>query len=521
MKLGLLRAAAQLGIPSVGRALQPGILRFTLEYKEPPIASAARAEIASLLGGEGFDLFTLPPGDDPLILILQFPGIPREQSASFLFQTAQELADSLRLRSCVPDVDPGWRGEDELGRDTPESLGGLIWALCNSNADPPTDRKWAVKTVRADAAWVRYNVRGKGVLVGQPDTGVAEHRELHNAVDMARGIDIILGGGLPVDPLSADMASPGHGTATSSCVASREAGRMVGAAPESQLVPIRCVNSVILSSGAAVAAAIDHARRQGCDVVSMSLGGPVAFRDLERAIIRAVDAGMIVLAAAGNCVGWVVYPAWDPNVIAVAAIDADLKRWRGSCRGKAVDISAPGESVYVARRTTPTDATKTLVEAGQGTSFAVAITAGCAALWLSRHTRAAVRSEAEQRGVTVQALFRAALQQTAHVPADWTSDEMGAGVIDADALLALALDRIMPTTARIDGHPALAALGPEFDWERHGAEAGYLAFQLQQRRDPARMNAVESLVAPRPSAQLAEAVRRTGHDPQACLARRQ
>ena len=57
---------------------------------------------------------------------------------------------------------------------------------------------------------------------------------------------------------------------------------------------------------------------------------------------RAVAADVIVLAAAGNCVRTVVWPARYVECIAVAGTNAADGMWRGSCRGSAVDISAPG-----------------------------------------------------------------------------------------------------------------------------------------------------------------------------------
>jgi V8-like Glu-specific endopeptidase len=74
-----------------------------------------RFQIERLLGAAGFDLFPLPSGTDPNIAILQFDGVAREQSPSFLFQTAADLVDALDLVSCVPDVDPGWPADGEDG----------------------------------------------------------------------------------------------------------------------------------------------------------------------------------------------------------------------------------------------------------------------------------------------------------------------------------------------------------------------------------------------------------------------
>src|SRR4029450_5320445 len=66
-----------------------------------------------------------------------------------------------------------------------------------------------------------------------------------------------------------------------------------------------------------VAAAIEHATRVECDVITMSLGGPPSLAG-HAAVRNAVAKGGIVLAAAGNCVRIVVYPARYDAVIAVA-----------------------------------------------------------------------------------------------------------------------------------------------------------------------------------------------------------
>lgn len=502
MDLALLQAAARLGDATAPIRLLPEELRFSLVYAAPPDVSAERARLAALFGADGFQLFVQPPGDDSDILVLQFPGVPRRQSTDYLMGVADTLGRELGLAACVPDADAGWLAEDELNRAAPESLGGIVWQICTSHAGAPSDPRWSVKAVKADKAWQRFNTRGATIRIGQPDTGVADHTEIARGIDLAAGLDVILGSGRPIDPLAGSMGSPGHGTATSSVVASRTDGLIAGTAPEATLVPIRCVNSVILSSGTAVAAAIDHARAAGCDIVTMSLGGPFAFPALRRAIGRAVDAGMIVMAAAGNCVRIVVYPAWDENVIAVAAVAQAGKPWTGTSVGAKVDVSAPGEDVYVARRTSASDALHSLVEPGQGTSFAVATLAGCAALWLAHHTRAKVRSAAAAKGVSVQELFRAAVRATTWQPPGWDSAGMGTGIVDAEALLALKLADIRPAAPIPveSAHPAYAELGPGFDWRRYGAEAGYLALDRAQRADPRRALALESSVPPQPSA---------------------
>jgi V8-like Glu-specific endopeptidase len=514
----LFEAAARAGVARASKALPQRMLRFTLVYKAKPSISVERRRLKALFGANGFQLIRTPFGKDPLVLVLQFPGIHRTQSTPYLISASYWLADMLDLDACSPDANPGWIAENEMSGASAESIGGAVWALCKSYAAAPVDPMWSIKAVRADKAWTRFKTTGSGIRIGQPDTGVAEHREIDEGLDLAAGTDIIAGGGPPIDPLLAHMSSPGHGTATSSVVASRGSGQIIGTAPNATVIPIRCVDGVVILSGAAVAAAIDHARTKKCDIVTLSLGGPFQYPEIRRAVKRATDAGMIVLAAAGNCVKFVVYPAWDENVIAVAAVDQDDRKWKGSSSGPKVDISAPGENVYVARRQTSEDTRFDLVEPGQGTSFAVTTTAGCAALWLAHHTRAKVRASAKSKGVSVQALFRAALRQTARRPAGWDSANMGTGIVDAEALLALALSKIDVTQPQNSfAHPALSEFGADFNWTRHGVEAGFLAFDRLQREDPERIGSLETAVVPRASLALTEAARRVGKGESALL----
>lgn len=502
MTLELFSAAAQAAAENADPQLADWTLRFTLVFPEPVDVPAQRQRLERLFGGNRFRLEPSAGGEDPDILSLEFPGLARDQSPAFLFESAQQLADELNLLACVPDADPTWIESDELGRDLPESLPGFVRGLCVSSAPVPRNARWAVNLIKAPQAWSRFGTRGAGILVAQPDTGVADHREVDLAIEHRLGVDVLAGRGPPTDPLAASMSNPGHGTATSSCVASRDAGSIVGAAPDAKVVPMRCLNGVVLRSGAAVAAAIDRARAAGCHVVSMSLGGPIEFPDLKRALRRAVEADMIVLAAAGNCVRLVVYPAWDAAVIAVAGVDEHGRPWRGTSRGRKVDVAAPAENVFVARRSTPADADLALVAPGQGTSFAVALTAGCAALWLARHGPEAVKARARACGTNVQELFRAAVRRSAGPFPAGVGEGFGTGIVDAEALLSLPLDHISPASRPEDANPGRALFPEVAGDERFAAETGFLAMDDAQRSDPARAAAVETALPPRASTAL-------------------
>ncbi|MGH8903054.1 MAG: S8 family peptidase [Egibacteraceae bacterium] len=321
--------------------------------------------------------------------------------------------------------------------DRPEGVG----AFGDAPAPPGSDKQWARSAIRCAEAWALTpppggQSRGEGIRIGHPDTGYTEHEGLGlAALDLLADHDFMDGDDDARDPLlsAGPLGNPGHGTATGSVIAGRgtEEQGVVGVAPAATLVPIRAVNSVVLLPGTNVIQAIEHARHVNCHVVSMSLGGLGLF-GLRQAIQRAVDQGMIVMAAAGNRVGLVVEPASYDNCIAVAAIGVGDIRWEGSSRGSQVDVSAPGQAVHVASFALTPPPPRPTVGPGSGTSYAVAHLAGVAALWLAFHGRDAIVA---RYGARVQAVFLHLLKTVGHrVPADW-DDAWGVGVVDAEALL--------------------------------------------------------------------------------------
>jgi len=145
-----------------------------------------------------------------------------------------------------------------------------------------------------------------------------------------------------------------------------------------------------------------------------------------------VQKGVLVLSAAGNCVGFVVAPAVYPEVIAVAAVNERSEPWKGTSRGSAVAISAPGADVWHAVRKPNDDGKTKVVLPGDGTSYAVAMTAGAAALWLDAYRTSRTLTASPPNP---QEVLRADLRASARVPAGWDGQKMGAGILDAGRLL--------------------------------------------------------------------------------------
>lgn len=403
--------------------------RFAVEMGDGRDADAMTATVREACA----DLAVTVTALGEQVLVVEMPDRTLDgASPAAAFSAAYVLADAVGSPAAEPDLPTEFFPETDPAEPVQESLGGVPG--CNVDTEPALAADWALAAIRAREAWALSESQGRpaagaGIVIAQPDTGVFPHPEL-DGVDRAGGFDTLDDDGDPTDPL--DGFNPGHGTATASVVVSPTSLTVIGSAPAARHMPIRAIESVIRVTQVSVAKAVDWAVRNDAHVITMSLGGLPSF-SLHDALRRAVAGNVIVLAAAGNCVRQVVFPARYDECVAVAGVNAGDGLWPGTCRGSTVDVSAPAQNVWRAARSGG-------VEQGQGTSFAVALTAGVAALWLAHHGRDVLIAEARARGETVQAMFMRLAKGTARRPPGWDSGEMGAGIIDAEALLGADLD---------------------------------------------------------------------------------
>lgn len=305
--------------------------------------------------------------------------------------------------------------------------------------DATDDFLWALKECNVLAAWELIEKAGKKpgekILIGHPDSGFVAHPEMdieRVRIDFDKDF-------LEEDwETRTDEAEHGlHGLATASAIMSGQGGatdKMRGPAQYSEILPLRVTKPglifpapVLFSGGMRrLRDAVYYAVRHGCQVISISLGG-LKHYGLEKAIHRAAEAGVIVCAAAGNKVGFVVWPAGYDDTIAVAGSRVGRGAWKGSCQGDAVDVTAPAESVW---RATLTEKGDPCVARSNGTSYATALIAGIAALWLSHHRDQLVSRDPAE----IPRLFRHLLKKTASTQHN-LPDGFGAGIVDAAALI--------------------------------------------------------------------------------------
>jgi subtilisin len=200
---------------------------------------------------------------------------------------------------------------------------------------------WGVDRIDADLAWPAGNT-GKGVKVAVLDTGITSN---HPDLAVAGGVNFV--GARDGSTTPADWNDRhGHGTHCAGIIAARNnTVGVVGVAPDATLYAVK-----VLSDGGGgytsdIIQGLDWCVANGVKVASMSLGGS-GTTSLKAACDRAYASGVLVVAAAGNSSGAVMYPAAYPSVVAVSATTSQNQLASFSCRGPQIELGAPGVSIY-------------------------------------------------------------------------------------------------------------------------------------------------------------------------------
>jgi subtilisin family serine protease len=217
------------------------------------------------------------------------------------------------------------------------------------SASDDASSTWGLKATRA----INSRYTGRGINVAVLDTGLdLNHPDF-------RGRSITSKSFVPNQTVQ-DGQSHGTHCVGTACGFSDSNGRRYGVAYEANIY----VGKVLGNDGSGeqgwIIAGMEWAIVNGCAVISMSLGNLVptpstAYETIGR---RALQNNSLIVAAAGNHrqlvsrpPGTVGQPANSPSILAVAAVDSNLRLASFSCRsgtsgGANVDIAAPGVSVY-------------------------------------------------------------------------------------------------------------------------------------------------------------------------------
>ena len=318
---------------------------------------------------------------------------------------ADEADETSRSESSRASIEGAWSAGEVLALDlTPpqvqlvRSLGfGVVWSRRLDAVDSTVFRLSlpsgvseldALALLRRETPGELYTLNHEYRLAADPcrDGRCVGHRMIAWPDPVAGGCDreVRIGlvdtavnsiwAGLAADAIRAERfadqpqrSNPAHGSAVAALLAGQPNAGVPGLLPKARLYAADVFDSDASgnskASAAYVAEGIDWLIRQGVAVINISLAGPPNLL-LERAVAAAAQAGVAVVASAGNDGpdALPVFPAAYPDVISVTAVDARRRLYSRANRGNYITVAAPGVGIW-----TPTAGGG---EYRQGTSFA-------------------------------------------------------------------------------------------------------------------------------------------------------
>jgi subtilisin family serine protease len=335
-------------------------------------------------------------------------------------------------------------------------------------------QSWARDAIRLPQA-LQLEGGDPAIVIGLADTGAAlEHAELTGRI--RAGFDSVdldpeaVGGLTLVGDFRHRGERPqdevGHGSGCAGILVARGRDIPSGGAGACGLTPVRVLGAALGPNDKRVGIGaldnIDAGMKRLIDldvkVINMSFGTPEsalladAPRPHEEIVRYALARGVILVAASGNSgLEEKFYPAAHEDVIAVGAVDEQLRPTGFSTRGDHVALCAPGRDI----RTCALDG----YQSATGTSFAAPFVSAVCALLASRAARRAWPIDS--------ALSRQLLIDSTRPFANAGVTGCGRGVLDAAAALR-ALDAHIDAQIRAEGEdesdvasddvpPALAA----------------------------------------------------------------
>lgn len=171
----------------------------------------------------------------------------------------------------------------------------------------------------------------------------------------------------------------GHGTALGGIIAAKDNGEgITGINPNAEIYSVKVLDQNLETPLSRVIEGIYWGIENDVDIINMSFGTPVESEILRKAVQDAADAGILLVAAAGNTPeGGVQYPAAFPEVIAVGSVEASGQIAEHTPLGEELELLAPGKQVL------STGLFYGVLET-EGTSIAAAQVTGVASLLMGR-----------------------------------------------------------------------------------------------------------------------------------------
>lgn len=271
-----------------------------------------------------------------------------------------------------------------------------------------SDVEWNVRMIHAENK-AKKQQGAKKVKIAILDSGV----DWGNDINLAYQTSLVPG---EEEMTQMFMDGSGHGSSVASLIAASDNGEgITGINPNAEIYSYRVLGDGNKAPISRVVEAIYMAINHKVNIINMSFGISEYSEALEKAVQDATDAGILVIAAAGNTGSdGVQYPAAYDEVMAVGAVDKNGSVEQYSAKGEELDLVAPGELV----RTTGFIGSEEVVS---GTSLAAPQVAAAASLIMEKNPSAS------------PAFVRGLLNETANLYGE--SKAYGSGLLDAEYAL--------------------------------------------------------------------------------------
>lgn len=200
--------------------------------------------------------------------------------------------------------------------------------------------QWNLPIIETEKGW-GIDRGNQNVIVGVVDTGVdLNHPDLKG--HLLTGVNVVSQGKTsPSDDV-------GHGTHVAGVISAlvNNGEGVAGMSWFNPILPVKVLDSSGSGSTYAVAQGVIWAADHGAKVINLSLGNYADAQFLHDAIRYAFNKDVVIIAAAGNDnTERPSYPAAYPEVLAVAATDANKNKASFSNYGDHIAVSAPGVSI--------------------------------------------------------------------------------------------------------------------------------------------------------------------------------
>ena len=214
--------------------------------------------------------------------------------------------------------------------------------LDESGVQQNTDCEWNLQAINADDVSME--------TIAEEVTEKIKVAVLDSGIDYVEGIEIagyvnLVDEEKEIPLIFQDLT--GHGTGIASIIAGNTEGDIQGVNPNAELYSVRVLNGDNAAPLSRIIEGIYWCVENNINIINMSFGTATYSRALEQAVEAAYEAGILMIAAAGNSSGAVEYPAAFDKVMAVASVSPEAEISSFSNTGEELDVAAPGEKIRV------------------------------------------------------------------------------------------------------------------------------------------------------------------------------